>query len=121
MNSRITQLALFIALAVTIVQCATPDNHATMVNIEQKVTVWDTYVNRSDNHVMHFDILAPVDITDMNTITAYGQDYLKSKGVEGARLTSEECRRCHVETLRPEWADSIAVKGYYIIEMEGCN
>ena len=33
-----------------------------------KVAVWDTYVTKKDGAVMHFDILAPEDIKDENTI-----------------------------------------------------
>lgn len=86
-----------------------------------KVNVWDTYVTKKDGKVMHFDILAPVAITETETIYASGKDYLKTKGQEGQPLTAKQCRLCHVETLRPSWEKSIEEKGYFIIEMEGCN
>ena len=44
-----------------------------------KVAVWDTYVIRKDGAVMHFDILAPEDIKDENTIHSFGKEYLQSK------------------------------------------
>lgn len=86
-----------------------------------KVNVWDTYVTKKDGQVMHFDILAPVAITDTATIYKYGKEYLKSKGQEGQPLSAKQCRLCHVETLRPSWEQSIEENGYFIIEMEGCK
>ena len=86
-----------------------------------KVNVWDTYVTKKDGNIMHFDILAPIAIMNKETIYAYGKDYLKTKGQEGQPLAAKQCRLCHVETLRPAWEQSIKEKGYFIIEMEGCN
>ncbi len=70
---------------------------------------------------MHFDIIAPVEVTDAATIHTYGRDYLVRKGQEGQPLTSRECRFCHVETVRPLWEATIKEKGYYIYEMENCD
>ena len=70
---------------------------------------------------MHFDILAPIEILDTSIIYDYGKSYLKTKGQDGQPLTSKQCRFCHVENLKPEWKKSIEEKGYFIIEMEGCN
>ena len=86
-----------------------------------KVNVWDTYVPKKDGKVMHFDIIAPVAISDTVTIYNYGKEYLKAKGQEGQPLTSKQCRLCHMESLRPEWEAEIEDKGYFIIEMEGCD
>ena len=86
-----------------------------------KVNVWDTYVTKKDGQVMHFDILAPVAIKDTETIYKYGKEYLKTKGQEGQALSAKQCRLCHIETLRPAWEQDIAQKGYFIIEMEGCD
>ena len=35
---------------------------------KMKVAVWDTYVTKKDGTIMHFDILAPVEITDTTKI-----------------------------------------------------
>mgnify|MGYP006316225513 FL=1 len=86
-----------------------------------QIAVWDTYVTKKDGTIMHFDILAPVEITDTTKIYHYGKEYLKNKRQEGQPLTSKECRFCHVETLRPQWETDIKQKGYYIIEMENCK
>lgn len=85
-----------------------------------KVAVWDTYVTRRDGGVMHFDIIAPQEISDNNVIHDFGRDYLATKGQAGQPLTAKECQFCHVEAIRPEWAQAIREKGYFIVEMEGC-
>ncbi len=92
-----------------------------MQQITKKINVWDTYVTKKDGTIMHFDILAPVEIKDTTIIYDYGKEYLKTKGQEGQPLNSKQCRLCHVETLRPAWGKEIDEKGYYIIEMEGCK
>ena len=86
-----------------------------------KVAVWDTYVDKRDGSVMHFDIIAPVETDDKEQIYNYGREYLKTKGQEGQPLTSKECQFCHIEALKPEWEESIIRKGYYIVEMENCE
>ena len=92
-----------------------------MQQISKKVNVWDTYITKKDGGIMHFDILAPVEIKDTTTIYNYGRDYLKTKGQEEQPLTSKQCRLCHIETLRPVWKKEIDEIGYFIIEMEGCD
>ncbi len=87
----------------------------------KKVNVWDTYVTKKNGSVMHFDIIAPVEVRDTTIIYGYGKEYLKTKGQDGQPLTSRQCRFCHIEYLRPEWQTEIDRKGYFIIEMEGCN
>lgn len=89
--------------------------------IQKKVNVWDTYVTKSDGNIMHFDIIAPVEVKNASTIYEYGRQYLKAKGQEGQALTSKQCRLCHIEKLRPDWEEDIIQKGYFIIEMEGCS
>jgi len=85
-----------------------------------KVAVWDTYVNREDGNIMHFDILVPDSITDENTIFRFGNEYLKTKSFETGQLSANECRRCHIENATKEIVSSIEEKGYFIIEMENC-
>ena len=87
----------------------------------KKVNVWDTYVTKKDGTIMHFDILAPVEIKDTNIIYNYGKEYLKTKNQEGQPLTSKQCRLCHVESVKSAWQKDIDEKGYFIIEMEGCH
>lgn len=86
-----------------------------------KVAVWDTYVTKKDNSVMHFDILAPDDMKDEKTIHSFGKDYLESKNQQDQPLTAKECNFCHVEEASDEMLAAIKEKGYFIIEMENCN
>lgn len=92
-----------------------------MKQITKRVNVWDTYVPKIDGGIMHFDIIAPVEITDTTTIYNYGKEYLKTKGQEDQPLASKQCRLCHIESLKQEWMQEIDEKGYFIIEMEGCE
>lgn len=91
------------------------------MNNASKVNVWDTYVTKINGQIMHFDILAPVAIKDPSVIYDYGKSYLKTKGQEGQPLASKQCRLCHIETIMPAWETEIEEKGYFIIEMEGCD
>lgn len=89
--------------------------------MQTKVSVYDTYVPKKQGGVMHFDILVDSNEKDLEKIYGYGREYLLSKGQEGQPLTAKECRFCHVENAKGAVEDSIQAKGYYIIEMEGCN
>ncbi len=86
-----------------------------------QIAVWDTYVTKKDGTVMHFDIIAPSELKDTSVIYNYGKEYLKTKGQEGQPLTAEECRFCHVETVKPQQENDIIQKGYYIFEIENCK
>ncbi len=86
-----------------------------------KVSVWDTYVTKKDGAIMHFDILVHEQEKEDGKILGYGKAYLKSKGQEGQPLTSKECNFCHVENAADEVALSINERGYYIVEMQGCQ
>lgn len=85
-----------------------------------KVSVFDTYVQKKDGGLMHFDVIVPQEIK-LEQAIEFGKQYLKSAGQEGQPLTSRECRFCHVENASPEVQEAIQEKGYYILEMEGCR
>ena len=86
-----------------------------------KVAVWDTYVSRKDGTVMHFDIIVPAEMKDENTVYNFGKEYLNKKNHEVQALAANECIFCHIETVKPDWEESIKQNGYYIYEMENCN
>ncbi len=80
--------------------------------------VFDTHVIARDGHVMHFDV-----ITDKNDVEAairYAEKWLASVGEEGARVTAEECRFCHSQTVPDEVQIDIMTDGCHIARMEGC-
>lgn len=86
-----------------------------------KVSVWDTYVQREDGNVMHFDILVPSDTTNKESIFGFGKQYLKTKPFRTKQTSSEECRFCHIEQATEHMAASMENVGFHIIEMENCN
>lgn len=86
-----------------------------------KVSVWDTYVQREDGKVMHFDILVPNEVTNEETIFKFGKQYLKTKPFTTKHLTAKECRFCHIEQATKQIISSIKNIGFHIIEMENCD
>jgi len=86
-----------------------------------KVSVWDTYVKREDGHIMHFDILVPSNVTDEQKIFDFGMHYLNTKPFKTNKLSSNECRLCHIEQATEDMILDIKKNGYSIIEMENCN
>ena len=89
-------------------------------NYMMKVAVWDTYVQKVDGSTMHFDIIVPETITE-ETIYAMGREYLSIKKQDGQPLTAAQCQFCHMEAATPEIEAGITKKGYYILEMDGCE
>ena len=86
-----------------------------------KIAVWDTYVKKEDNEVMHFDILIPSTITNEQTVYNFGEEYLKTKPFKTEQLTSNECQFCHIEQATEDMMLSINKLGYYIIEIKNCH
>ena len=86
-----------------------------------KIAVWDTYVTKKDGSMMHFDILVPSEIRDTTTIHNYGKEFLDRKQQTGQQLSATECSFCHIEEATEDMKESIASKGYHIIEMQGCS
>jgi Domain of unknown function (DUF2024) len=86
-----------------------------------KVAVWDTYVRKLDNKVMHFDIIVPTELKDEQKIYTFGKEYLQSKNQAEQPLDSKECQFCHIETASDAMIESINLKGYYILEMQNCE
>jgi Domain of unknown function (DUF2024) len=86
-----------------------------------QVAVWDTYVTKKDGALMHFDIVVPESEKDDSKVMGFGKEYLKSKNQEGQPLTSKECSFCHIEQASKEMLANIHAKGYYIVEMQGCQ
>ena len=86
-----------------------------------KVAIWDTYVPRKDGRTMHFDIVVPEHVQHEKIVHSFGQEYLFTKDQVGQPLTSKQCQFCHTEIASEEMEWNIAQKGYYIIEMEGCE
>ena len=84
------------------------------------VAVWDTYVDRPDGRTMHFDILVEAG-TPFDTVRRHGTDYLADKAVVTDTLTTDECRKCHVETASEDVKQTIDERGYAIVELDHCD
>jgi hypothetical protein len=84
-----------------------------------KVSVFDTYVNKKNGSIMHFDIIVPTGI-DVKNVFRFGNEYLKMKGEEGSTLSTKQCQFCHVEHLQAYMEKDIQQRGYFILEMSGC-
>lgn len=84
----------------------------------REVAVWDTYVQRKDGSVMHFDIIVPAQVKDQKKIFEYGRQYAKTKGVPDAPINTARCQFCHLETTTADIDKAISYQGYAILEME---
>ncbi|MFN7663560.1 MAG: DUF2024 family protein [Inhella sp.] len=86
-----------------------------------QISVYDTYVQRPDGRLMHFDILVPSDAADRETVLLYGRRYLQGKGLPPNELKAEKCNYCHMASASPDVEDAIAAQGFAILEMENCR
>jgi Domain of unknown function (DUF2024) len=86
-----------------------------------QISVYDTYVQRPDDRIMHFDILVPATLKDIDAILEYGRTYLKAKGVPSSALTAEKCRYCHIESAESEVEHEVKKIGFTIVELKNCD
>ena len=80
--------------------------------------VFDTYVKSKDGHKMHFDI-----VTDKNNAEkaiSFAKEWLKSIGEESSKVTTEECKFCHTQSVSEDIEIEIMTNGYFVSKMEGC-
>ncbi len=82
-----------------------------------KVAVFDTYVLKSNGDTAHFDIIAPEGKYSLEEILAFGKQYLQGLGEGDAPISAAECQFCHIEAPTPDMLESIARKGFFILEM----
>jgi hypothetical protein len=85
-----------------------------------KAAVFDTYVPKKEGGLMHFDIIVP-ESTPVALVHSFGKAYLNEKEQASQPLTTQECWFCHIEQATDEMLAAFAQKGYYILEMQGCN
>ena len=81
--------------------------------------VFDTYVKAKDGHTMHFDVIT--DKSDTEKAISFAKEWLKSIGEESARVSTEECKFCHTQSVSEDMEIEIMTKGYFISKMEGCT
>ena len=81
--------------------------------------VFDTYVKAKDGHTMHFDVIT--DNSDLEKAIDYAKEWLATIGEQGSKVTSEECRFCHTQSVPEDIEIEIMTSGYFISKMEGCS
>lgn len=80
--------------------------------------VFDTYIKSKNGHVMHFDVIT--DKNDTEKAITFAKEWLKSIGENDVKVTTEECRFCHTQSVSEEVEIEIMTNGYFIAKMEGC-
>ena len=86
--------------------------------IDMNFHVFDTYVKSNDGHTMHFDVIT--DKNDSTIAVSFAKEWLKSIGEKSAKVTTEECKFCHSESVTEDVEIEIMTNGYFIMKMEGC-
>lgn len=81
--------------------------------------VYDTYVERKEGGVMHFDVIVEKNTSHEKAIE-YGANFLTSVGQEGQPITANECKFCHIQQAPQNVEKDIKEQGFYIQKMEGC-
>lgn len=85
-----------------------------------QVQIHDTYVD-GKNGQMHFDVaLEDKSENDNKVAVESGKKWLDSIGEKDAKITSEECQFCHVQSADEKVVSEIKKDGYSIIKMSGC-
>lgn len=80
--------------------------------------VYDTYVKAKDGHIIHFDVIT--DSKEIEKAIEYAKKWLRSIDEEKSKVTLEECRFCHTQTVSQEIEIEIMTEGFFISKMEGC-
>lgn len=80
--------------------------------------VFDTYVKAKDGHTMHFDVVT--DNSDVEKAIFYAKEWLNTIGEENSKVTTEECKFCHTQSVPEDIEIEIMTNGYFISKMEGC-
>ena len=80
--------------------------------------VYDTYVKAKDGHTMHFDVVT--DKNDTEKAISFAKEWLESIGEESSKVTPNECKFCHTQSVPEDIEIEIMTNGYFISKMEGC-
>lgn len=82
-----------------------------------KVSVFDTYVLKSNGDTAHFDILVPEGKNSFEEVIAFGKIYLESIGEANRNIATTECQFCHIEEPTAEMLEDIGRQGYHVLVM----
>ncbi len=86
-----------------------------------QIAVFDTYVQRPDGRLMHFDIFVANESRNPPAVLEFGRRYLAGKGIPATELTAKECRFCHIESASAQVEREVREAGFSILEMENCD
>jgi hypothetical protein len=86
-----------------------------------KVTVWNIHAVKKDEGIIHFEIVVPAGLKNIALVYNYSNEFFKSKDLEVDLLSSVECSILHWKDATHEIILEVKKKGYYIIEIDGCN
>ena len=80
--------------------------------------VFDTYVKSKDGHTIHFDIVT--DKNDTKNAIDFAKEWLRTIGEESAKITVDECKFCHTQSVSEDIEIEIMTNGYFVAKIEGC-
>ena len=80
--------------------------------------VFDTYVKAKDGHTIHFDVIT--DNNNLEKAISFAKEWLKIINEDSVKITTEECRFCHTQSVSEDIEIEIMTNGYFISKMEGC-
>lgn len=86
-----------------------------------EIAVYDTYVNRPDGRVMHFDVLVPAAGHALPQVLEFAHRYLAAKGMPALGLDLQACHFCHTEFAAVPARQAIERDGFAIIELANCQ
>ncbi|MEZ5690455.1 MAG: DUF2024 family protein [Rickettsiales bacterium] len=84
-----------------------------------KIDVYDTYASSSKGGTIHFDVLLPNGGSKEDAVK-FARAFLEEIGESAGALKQERCNFCHSESANQLVEQSIAEKGHFILQMEGC-
>lgn len=67
---------------------------------------------------MHFDVVTDKD--DTEKAVSFAKQWLDSIGEGLAKITTEECKFCHTQSVPEDMEIEIMTNGYFISKIEGC-
>jgi Domain of unknown function (DUF2024) len=83
-----------------------------------KVSVFDTYVLKSNGSTAHFDILVPEEKNSLEEVLAFSKTHLERLGEGSQSISAAECQFCHIEEPTQEVLNSIEQQGFHVIVMD---
>jgi len=71
-------------------------------------------------HINHKSLVYKSLISRILSVISFAKEWLKSIGEDSAKVTAEECKFCHSESVPEDMEIEIMTNGYFIAKMEGC-